>query len=310
MPVLITGIGQYFFNWTGPMETLFGLIKWYQRPLGEFDGLSGLFNNANYAGSWLNIVWPFCLAAFFRKCKVYKKGIILSILLFVLTAIFLTNSRSSWGVLLINSFIMFSKFQWVIFLPIVFILALIVLFLSPFLITNLKPVIIYFIPKKIWIEFTQLHFDELEVTRQDLWGNAVKTIIKNPIFGKGANSFSENFNFENDVWHGHAHNFPLEIAHSYGIPATIILVGFILSLTILSLKTIWRSSSKIDEEIIFDKAWIAAMFSFLISHTVDITYFDGRISIAAWILLAGMRNIILNHKTTSNLKDEKNLEYK
>ena len=27
-----------------------------------FKGLTGLFNNPNYAGAWLNIVWPFALA--------------------------------------------------------------------------------------------------------------------------------------------------------------------------------------------------------------------------------------------------------
>ena len=60
-PVLISGFGQYFFNWTGPMETLNGLIIWYQRPLGG-DGLTGPFNNQNYAGAWLSLIWPFSIA--------------------------------------------------------------------------------------------------------------------------------------------------------------------------------------------------------------------------------------------------------
>ena len=64
-PVLITGYGQYFFNWTGPFETLNGLIIWYQRPIEIPGGLSGLFSNQNYAGTWLNFVWPFCIALIF-----------------------------------------------------------------------------------------------------------------------------------------------------------------------------------------------------------------------------------------------------
>ena len=49
-PLLITGFGQYFFNWTGPFETLNNLIIWYQRPIKNPSGLSGLFSNQNYAG--------------------------------------------------------------------------------------------------------------------------------------------------------------------------------------------------------------------------------------------------------------------
>ena len=68
-PVLISGFGQYFLNWTGPFKTLNGLIIWYQRPIKTPGGLSGLFSNQNYAGAWLNLVWPFCLALFLRLMK-------------------------------------------------------------------------------------------------------------------------------------------------------------------------------------------------------------------------------------------------
>ena len=73
-PVLITGFGQYFFSWTGPFETLNGLIIWYQRPINNPGGLSGLFSNQNYAGSWLNFAWPFCLALFLEKKKYFYKN--------------------------------------------------------------------------------------------------------------------------------------------------------------------------------------------------------------------------------------------
>ena len=40
-----------------------------------------------------------------------------------------------------------------------------------------------------------------------------------------------------------------------------------------------------------DKAWIISFTNFLIIHMFDITYFDGRISILSWTLLAGLRNM-------------------
>ena len=55
VPVIFSGFGQYFFDWTGPFKTLNGLIVWYQRPITKH-GLTGLFNNQNYAGAWLSLI--------------------------------------------------------------------------------------------------------------------------------------------------------------------------------------------------------------------------------------------------------------
>ena len=41
-----------------------------------------------------------------------------------------------------------------------------------------------------------------------------------------------------------------------------------------------------------EKAYWAASFIFLISQLVDVQYFDGRISIVFWLLLAGLKTII------------------
>ena len=38
-PLLITGFGQFFFDWTGPFEIFNGLIIWYQRPIETPGGL-------------------------------------------------------------------------------------------------------------------------------------------------------------------------------------------------------------------------------------------------------------------------------
>ena len=101
-PLLMTGFGQYFFEWTGPFETLNGLIIWYQRPIISPGGLSGLFNNQNYAGSWLNLVWPFCIALIFEKTKnFYNKSVSICFLVAIGLAIFLTYSRNAWVGLLI-----------------------------------------------------------------------------------------------------------------------------------------------------------------------------------------------------------------
>ena len=64
-PVLISGFSQYFLGLYGPYRFLNNLIIWYQRPLnvGEYgqSAVTGLFNNQNYAGAWLAIIFPICL---------------------------------------------------------------------------------------------------------------------------------------------------------------------------------------------------------------------------------------------------------
>ena len=74
-PILISGFSQYFLKMYGPYETLNGLVIWYQRPLGN-EGLTAVFNNQNYAGTWFNLIWPFSIASYLIKPKInLKKGV-------------------------------------------------------------------------------------------------------------------------------------------------------------------------------------------------------------------------------------------
>ena len=62
VPLIVGGFGQYFFNMHGPFEVFDGLIIWYQRSTNN--GLTSIFNNQNYAGSWFNFLLPFSAVSF------------------------------------------------------------------------------------------------------------------------------------------------------------------------------------------------------------------------------------------------------
>ena len=47
----------------------------------------------------------------------------------------------------------------------------------------------------------------------------------------------------------------------------------------------------------FTKAWWASIFILFMTQQIDVHYFDGRISIMFWILLAGLRNIISTNES-------------
>jgi len=299
-PVLITGFGQYFLNWNGPFETLNGLIIWYQRPIESPGGLSGLFSNQNYAASWLNFVWPFCIALFIEKGNnLFKKTASLSFLISTGIAAFLTFSRNAWLGLFTSMPIVLGKKGIKIFLPIITITILILFFLfSPIFAGEFQDSLRNLLPGKILLEFSNEGYVGLDVTRMGIYKNAFELIKENPFFGIGAGSFTEIFFLNTNFWKGHSHNLFFELSISYGLPATIIFFLTTINILYSSSKKIFSNTMKIDVPYI-DRAFWTALFFFLISQLADVQYFDGKISLITWILIAGLKNIILdkNYRT-------------
>ena len=89
----------------------------------------------------------------------------------------------------------------------------------------------------------------------------------------------------------HTHNLFIELTASYGFVVSVLTFGFIIYLIFQTWKTIQNNKKKHDD--IFNKSWLAASIIIVLSQMNDITYFDGRISVMFWILLAGLRNIIV-----------------
>ena len=296
-PVLISGLGQYFYEWHGPFETLYGLIIWYQRPIGLDGGLTGLFNNSNYAGSWFNIIWPFCIASFINsKNNFLQKTVSLLISIAISVCIVLTNSRNAWGGLILSLPLVMgpSIIYWIIGIAIFFISLFLIIFSSDFF-SNLKHILDLPITNKFILEFTEANFLDRE-TRIKIWIYGIKLISQKPIFGWGAAIFPVLYFSKYQKWLGHSHNLFIQLAVSYGL-----IVSLVLLITFLLM--IYKSFRKInifrkDSSKYFEKAWWASFFVLFLSQLIDVQYFDGRISIAFWILLAGIREIIRDKKLT------------
>ncbi len=295
LPVIITGIGQSFFKWYGPIETLNGLIVWYQRPIEGITGMTGLFNNPNYTGLWLNLILPFSLAETINSRSNKLDRIITFIFSFSFAlCTILTNSRAAWICIFLGSIVIFGRKGLKIIFPLIISISLIISStIYPIFGSKIQFLFRSIIPNNIWMEFT-----DFQISRLDIWNTALKNIINFPIFGTGGGSFPYIYMFETGLWKGHAHNLPLELFLSYGIPAGIIILLPIVYLSIFSTKTIFFN--KLIKISIFDKAWVISIMLFLFSQLVDVQYFDGRISITFWILLAGAKNIIDEDKLSIN----------
>ena len=292
-PILLTGLGQVFFNWYGPFKTFYDLIIWYQRPMDAVSGLTGLFTNANYAGAWLNIILPFSIAFLIDKKKRFFD--IFSVYVFIFSisfSILLTNSRSAWLSFFIIIFLIFGIKSLKIIRNIIFSISLLLgLYLVPFFGSRVQTLI-----EKINPELILLEFSDFQYFRFTIWNEAFKSVFKNPIFGTGAGSFQEIFFLETNIYRAHAHNLPLELMISYGIlPAIFIFVPIFLLIYFSLKKTLFNNRNIVKP--IFDQAWVAALFVLIFSQMVDVQYFDGRISIILWLLLVGAKSIVEEKKS-------------
>ena len=306
IPIIFSGILQ-LLDINGPFETLSGLVIWYQKPLTEMGGsLAGLFSNQNYAGLWMVMIWPFCLAA--SKQKNLAKSLKIVTLLICLSFavfIFLTDSRNAFFCLIISIPFVLGKPSLIWYLPTILIsfsfLALAVLPIFPEEIQILAKSLV---PSRIYTRFPEIGFNNLlEYPRINKWTSALGYILKKPLFGWGAAAFPIIYRLDKGggpwTWFGHPHNLPLDLAVSYGLFPSLLIFSTYGLLLLISFKKYFSNTTKNfvkDEVIFFERAWFTSSFIFLISHLSDVLYFDGRISVICWILLAGLRSSIKEKK--------------
>ena len=302
IPVLVTGFGQLWFDWEGPWQIFRGLIIWYVDKDGEPDGrLSGLFNYANIAGAWLAFVWPFGLAALLQpKIKGFQRFIVFFIVTSIVTALVLTDSRNAWGALILAIPFVLGPITWPWLIPFLFISFLPVAFaVLPWFGFEVQSWARSFVPEAIWARLSDFGYvSERNVasTRLNQWRLALDFISKRPWLGWGAAAFSVLYPLITGYWHGHAHNLPLELAVSSGLPVAIIIICSVLALLIITLKTCLLQTPSIKDQYsynnIFDRAWWSSALIMVFLHGADLPFFDSRLNIAGWILLAGLRCLI------------------
>ena len=306
IPVLLSCFFHYFLDWNGPYIIFNGLIVWFQKPILPNEGVTGLFNNPNYTGSWLNIVWPFLLASLFNNSgNKSSKIITLFLIIFSGIALFLTLSRNAWlgcvisSILTLSTLLRFSKINKIsLLLPIPIALTIYVL-------NNLNISILDLLINKLNRQISPDYYLSLDMTRLNIWLFAIKSIIQRPFLGWGSASFPTILRIDSDIWKGHAHNLFLEIGVSYGLPVLFLLACFIFFILYRNYKNILKNNkfrNRFTKTTLFENAWFFSTIILILSQLFDVQYFDGRISIIFWILLAGLKNNILLKKVNSKLE--------
>ncbi len=303
VPVFVTGLGQIWFGWSGPWEIFNGLIVWFVDSGGSPDGrLSGLFDYANIAGAWLVTVWPFSFA-FLLSANMdrFKRSIFFLFAITNTIALVLTNSRNAWGGLTIAVPFVLGTSTWYWLLPLLsFFLLPVAIAVFPAFNLDLQIFARKIVPEEIWVRLSDMRFAEsrsFASTRLGQWSVALQFIFERPWLGWGAAAFSVLYPLRTGLWHGHAHNLPLDLAVSHGFLVALIFVSMVLALLIVSLRKEVRLGGMfrtVDlRNKIFDRAWWTATLVLLSLHATDMPFFDSRINILGWILLSGLRCTIL-----------------
>ena len=137
-------------------------------------------------------------------------------------------------------------------------------------------------------------FDSQSSLRIRIWTNTVNLIYSKPIFGFGAGLFPVIYLTLNEDYNAqHSHNIILQLAFDYGIFLSLLLSTFTFILLFKSwLKIFINSKNYSLEKNSIEIFWFASSLIALVSQLYDVTFFEGKISLLIWILLAGLKTII------------------
>ena len=301
LPLLVSCILQSIFKIYGPFTTLYGSVVWFQKPINSHSGITGLFSNQNYTGLWLSILLIFL----FYEIKSSKRNLkikFIPTMLISLTAYFLilTDSRNAFFGMLIGIF-SFLKRNFLLIIPL---LLSIVLVMQRLIFNNISQNLIFFdnlFNIKLFNKLFAFDFvNFLNYPRIEIYTFASKFILESPLLGWGPSTF--NILFEKDLLTNnpdiliytsmqHTHNIAFELAYNFGIPLAIIMSLFIFVILKNSLLVIFKKSKQ-NPEFLINKTWFLSVIILLISQVNDVTYYEGKISILFWILLAGLKSLI------------------
>ena len=289
VPVLVTGFGQMQFGWSGPWQLLGGGIIWFVEAGGKPDGrLSGLFDYANVAGAWLGVIWPFALAGVLRP-EMRRRDRVLALVFSAATvaAVLLTRSRNAMAAVLLALPVVMGPGRWIWLAPFVLLLSLpLVLAVLPGVPASVQQWCLGRLPEVVQQRLLERQTTST-LTRLAQWSFALDLIAARTWLGWGAAAFSVLYPLHAQRnWHGHSHNLPLELAVNHGLPAAMLVVGTVLLLLIVALRRGMLQRHPVE------RAWWAATLLLVGMHSTDLPFFDSRLNILGWVLLAGLSGFI------------------
>ena len=291
VPVLITGLGQMVLGWQGPWAMAGNLIIWHMDPGGNPVGrLSGLFDYANITAAWLALTWPLLLAASLQSLRDWRQRVPVLLLLLLLVVahglcLWLTASRNAWATAVLAFPLVLGPKAWAWLLPLLLLALLpVVLAVLPGVPAGLQELARSAVPDSLWQRLTDQGFDRpAATTRLSQWSAASQLVLERPWLGWGAAAFEMLYSLHSGFFNGHVHNLPLDLSLSFGVPAALLLLAVPIRVVAVAARHGMATAG------LTDRGWLAAFLLLASIHATDLPYYDARINMAGWFLLAGLR---------------------
>ena len=287
VPVLVSGLGQMVLGWQGAWS-VGDLTIWSVDPGGNPEGrLSGFFGHANFAAAWLALTWPLTLTHLLKPCLHWRqRGAVLALAVLHSLCLWLTASRSGWGAMILAFPLILGPWSWAWFLPLLLLAAipftLAILSSDPLGLQDLAQSVV---PDPLWQRFAAESFQNRAVgdTRLEMWTVARQLVLERPWLGWGAAAFGMLYSLRSGFSAYHPHNLPLDLGLSFGVPVALLLLAVPTWVVTKAMRRGMATSA------IADRGWLAAFLLLASIHAMDSTYYDSRINMAGWFLLAGLR---------------------
>ncbi|HIK37585.1 MAG: O-antigen ligase family protein [Geminocystis sp.] len=298
--IAIIGVGEIIFHWKTPL-LFYKFFGWRLTGEGTPTGrAASVFPYANSLALYLVISGIFAIALLLKNW--YKKKIITpDIILLIVTVILdlyclvLTQSRNGW-ILFFIAIIAFSVYRgWGIVIYMTTTAGVLTTWASFGQLPG-QQIVRKIIPDFLWLRFSdQLYQNRpLEELRVSQWWYCLELIKSRPLFGWGLRNFSLLYEEKTGHYLGHPHNFFLMMMAETGIISTIMLL-IVSGLVIMGgfVYLLRGKREKRDTDTIFF-GLLMAFLSCSIYNLFDVSVFDVRLNIIAWILLAAIAGITHN----------------
>ena len=287
VPVLITGLGQMVLGWQGPWSMAGDLVIWHMDAGGNPAGrLSGLFDYATITAAWLALTWPLLLGCLLWSPRGWRqRGPVLVLVVLHGLCLWLTASRNAWATAVLAVPLVLGPGAWVWLLPLLLVAVLpVALAVLPGVPVSLQELARAAVPDSLWQRLTDQAFDRpVATTRLSQWSAASQLVLERPWLGWGAAAFGTLYSLRSGFFHGHPHNLPLELGLSFGVPVALLLLAVPVRVVVAAVRHGMATASPTD------RGWLAAVLLLASIHATDLPYYDARINMAGWFLLAGLR---------------------
>ena len=303
--VSILGIGQVIWDWYTP-EALQLILGWVLNSGGNPpERLASVFMYANIAGAYLLIIFTLNLGLWVESYRWRKQnqwrwlGLTVSLILIAI-ALFLTSSRNAWAVafLVTTVYVIYLRWSWLLASEGLILTTIVGAAFAP---SPLNQGLRQIVPRSIWARLNdQMYSDRaVETLRTTQWQFTWDLIQDRPFLGWGLRNFTPLYQAQMEIWLGHPHNLPLMLSAEIGLPGLLLLLGLVGSIIIRGSKlvSIWSDLSPTpgaqqwqQDQLMF-LTFIIAFCALTLFNWLDVTLFDLRLNLLAWLILAAINGV-------------------